>query len=227
MCGYYFQFRKINITCHCCGRGGRQNRDEVLYSQPADQIVVLETPEISIDYLVAEYTIDDTEIYTFAMVRDVIMFVAIRAKDSFWILPQDSTIQTNEEMIGVPIRQLISSKLYAFLYRLFCKTLEGDFMMVTATVGTQTRLIRTMPMYDHQSRIIAGTMVVQPYLSVYSEDIKRFVVSDKHVVRRSMCAIGGCHTSVSKNNYHSSMSSSSGTAQSSAQGESPPNQSMR
>lgn len=148
----------------CCISNGKDKKDGVLYSDPTHSIMIMLSDGLQIDQYAPMEDLKTTDFLV--VIRDKehdLTFASVQGTHAF-----QAERLTEEKMVGFKLKDCLPAYVFRFLAPLFDKTLaEGAYFALVIQWNQRVLLLRTIPITDHQKRIIAAHAILSPFTSEF------------------------------------------------------------
>jgi hypothetical protein len=196
-CCENFSVRKLFCDCR---QGQHADREEILYRDTRQQIIILSTPHVDYRGLVVFDDLPRTDIATFAMDDEGdIRFVSLQGLNMFHSVVSgsgpDPDIKTQADFAGRKVEDVLPPYLTRFLIDIYSQTLQGNFLQLSIMWMGVTHIVRTFPIFDHRKQVVAGKVITSPFNNEFSEEVINRFALNRHGnkpakrERRTACAV--------------------------------------
>lgn len=170
------------LFCDCRSREN-VDREEILYRDTRQQIIILSTPHVDYPGLVVFDDLKLTDIATFAMDNEGdIRFISLQGLNMFHSVVSgngpDPEIKTQADFAGRKVEDVLPPYLTRFLMDIYGQTLQGNFLQLSIMWMGVTHIVRTFPIFNHRKHVVAGKAITSPFNNKFSEEvINRFALN--------------------------------------------------
>lgn len=166
-----------NCFCNVCKKDKDKNREQIIYTDAAKQIVILSTPAIDFPDLVMFDDIEQTDVIVFVRDdEDFIRFTSVQGTQLHSIL-EANEIKIEGSIVNKRIEDVVPKHILNFLKPIYEQTLQGNHLQLTTMWLNQTQLVRTFPIVNHKKIVIGGMAITSPFNTAFNGDINRFALT--------------------------------------------------
>lgn len=169
------------MCCQSCKTG---NSEEVMVYCNKKNITILSAQSTDVDYYADFSELQDTEQYIFTPDKTNNVRYAL-------VSHHNGGEHKTNDLIGKTIGEICPEDIQNFLIPIIAQTLKGNYYSLCTLMNSETRLIRSFPVWDHNNRVIAAIYISSPWHEILNRDrLTEFVMVDKHNKRKSQHSNG-------------------------------------